>query len=53
MLAMVRDAMPEPLLQILGRDARQRHALNVVAGAFPCLARNAQHRRLAGARHSP
>src|SRR3546814_3862611 len=41
---------PRSALQILGSDTRQREPLNRIAGAFPGLARNTQHRRLAGAR---
>ena len=43
---MVRDAMPDPLSKVLGRDAGQRHAPDLVARRFPGFARHAQHRAL-------
>jgi hypothetical protein len=36
------------VLQPLGSDAGQRRTANGIARAFPCLARHAQHRALAG-----
>jgi hypothetical protein len=36
------------VLQIFGGDAGQRRTANGIARALPCLARNAQHRALAG-----
>src|SRR3546814_8589923 len=35
--------------EILGRDARQRGADDMIAGPFPSIARNTQHGRFAGA----
>ena len=45
----MRDAMPDPLLEIFRRDAGQSEASDAVAGGLPGIARNPEHRRFAGA----